>query len=97
MGDFMPKYVVVHTPFSTPLSIEQATPLLKRLAGSMTAEAYWVASWCQTNAEGKAVKAFCRWDGSSLEIVRKAAERLLPEMPIETVYPIITLDSGDFK
>jgi hypothetical protein len=29
--------------------------------------------------------------------VRKAAERLLPEMPIETVYPIITLDSGDFK
>jgi hypothetical protein len=93
----MPKFVVVHTPFPTPLSVEQAMPLLKRLADSMTAEAYWVGSYCQGNAEGKAVKAFCRWDGTSLEAVRKAAEKLLPEMPIEGVYPLITLDSGDFR
>jgi hypothetical protein len=93
----MPKYVVVHTPFPTPLSVEQAMPLLKRLAGSMTAEAYWIGSWCQANAEGKAVKAFCRWDGTNLEAVRKAAEKLLPEMPIEAVYPLVTLDSGDFR
>jgi hypothetical protein len=93
----MPKFVVVHTPFPTPLSVEQAMPLLKRLAGSMTAEAYWIESYCQGNAEGKAVKAFCRWDGTSLEAVRKAAEKLLPEMPIEGVYPLITLDSGDFR
>ncbi len=93
----MPKYVVVHAPFSTPLSVEQATPLLKRLAGSMTTEAYWVASWCQTNAEGKAVKAFCRWDGKDLETVRNATAKLLPEMPVEAVYPLTTLDSGDFR
>jgi hypothetical protein len=93
----MPKYVVVHAPFPTPLSIEQATPLLKRLAGSMTAEAYWVASWCQSNAEGKAVKAFCRWDGKDLETVRNATAKLLPEMPVEAVYALTTLDSGDYR
>jgi hypothetical protein len=93
----MPKFVVVHEPFPTPLNIEQATPLLKRLAGSMTAEAYWVASWCQTNAEGKAVKAFCRWDGNDLETVRNATAKLLPEMPVEAVYSLTILDSGDFR
>ena len=93
----MPKYVVVHTPFPTPLTIEQATPLLKRLAGSMTSEAYWVGSWCQADAEGKAVKAFCRWDGISLEAVRKASAKLIPELPVEGVYPLVALDSGDFR
>jgi hypothetical protein len=93
----MPKYVVVHTPFPTPLSIEQATPLLKRLAGSMTSEAYWVGSYCQADAEGKAVKAFCRWDGINLEAVRDAVAKLIPEMPVEAIHPLVTLDSGDFR
>jgi len=93
----MPKFVVVHVPFPTPLSPEQAAPLLKRLAGSMTAEAYWMGSWCQANAEGKAVRAYCRWDGTSLEAVRNATAKLLPEMPVEGVYPLVILDSGDFR
>ena len=93
----MPKFLVVHKTFPTSLSLEEGAPLLKRMATNMTAEAYWITSWCQANAEGKAVKVFCRWDGISLEAVRKAAAKLLPEMPVEGVYPLIALDSGDFR
>ena len=93
----MPKFLVVHTPFKTPMSVEEAVPLLKRASGSMTAEAYWISSFCQANAEGKAVKVYCRWDGISLEAVRNAVGKLMPEMPVEGVYPLMTLDSGDFR
>jgi len=93
----MPKFLAVHKPFPTPMTIEQATPLLKRATAAMTAEAYWITTWAQLNAEGKAVKVWCRWDGTSLEAVRKALAKLLPEMPVEAVYPLMTLDSGDFR
>jgi len=79
------------------MSLEQAAPLLKRLAGSMTAEAYWIASYCLTNEEGKVVKAMCRWDATSLEAVKEAVAKLMPEMPVESVYPLLVLDSGDFR
>jgi hypothetical protein len=93
----MPKFLVVHAPFPNPISLEEATPLLKRGAGSMNADAYWISSFCQANAEGKAVRAYCRWDGVSVEAVRSAVAKLLPEMPVEGVYPLVTLDSGDFR
>ncbi len=92
----MPKFLVVH-PIKKPMSIEEGMPLMKRIAGGMTAEAYWIATWCQANAEGKAVKILCRWDGASLEAVRKAVARLCPELPVEGVYPLMTMDSGDFR
>jgi len=93
----LPKFIAVHVPFPAPVSTEQAAPLLKRLAAAMTAEAYWRTSWCQANAEGKVVKAWCAWDATSAEAVRKAAEKYLPEMPLEGVYPLLVLDSGDFR
>jgi hypothetical protein len=93
----MPKFLVVHKPFPTPISPEEATPILKRAASSMTADAYWISSFCQANAEGKAVQVYCRWDGISVEAVRSAAAKLVPEMPAEGVYPLLTLDSGDFR
>jgi hypothetical protein len=93
----MPKFLVVHTPFPTPMSVEEAIPLLKRATSSMTAEAYWISSYCQANDEGKAVRVYCRWDGTSLEAVQNAVGKLMPEMPVEGVYPLMTLDSGDFR
>lgn len=93
----MPKFLVVHKPLPTPMNLEQAVPLLKRMAGAMTAQAYWIASWCQLNAEGKAVRVFCRWDAVNLEAVQEAVVKLMPEMPLEGVYPLMTLDSGDFR
>ena len=93
----MPKFLVIHKAFPTPLSLEQAVPLLKRATGAMTAEAYWISSFCQANADGKAVQVWCRWDGVSLKAVQDAVAKLLPEMPVEGVYPLMTLDSGDFR
>jgi hypothetical protein len=93
----MPKFLVVHKEFPTPLSVEQAAPILKRATAAMTVEAYWISSFCQANTEGKAVKVWCRWDGTSLEAVRDAVAKLIPEMPVEGVYPLVILDSGDFR
>ena len=93
----MPKFLVVHATLPTPMSLEQAVPLLKRMAGSMTAEAYWIASWCQANAEGKVVKIFCRYDATSIEAVQATVAKLCPELPVDGIYPLMTFDSGDFR
>jgi len=93
----MPKFLVVHKTLATPMSLEEGAPLMKRIAGGMTADAYWISTWCQANAEGKAVKLFCRWDGTSIEAVRKAVAKLVPELPVEGIYPLLAFDSGDFR
>ena len=93
----MTKLLVIHQTMPTPMSLEEGAPLMKRIANGMTAEAYWISTWCQANAEGKAVKIICRWDGTSIEAVRKAVAKLCPEMPVEGIYPLIALDSGDFR
>jgi len=93
----MPKFLVVHKTLTTPLSLEEGAPLMKRIASNMTAEAYWVATWCQSNAEGKVVKINCRYDAASIEAVRAAVAKLCPELPVESIYPLMTFDSGDFR
>jgi hypothetical protein len=67
------------------------------MAGAMTAEAYWIESWCRTNAEGKAVQVYCRWDAANPQIVREVVAKHMPEMPVEGIYPLLTIDSGDFR
>ena len=44
----MPKFLAVH-PLPAPASIEEATPLGKKVKASCTVDAYWVASWLQLN------------------------------------------------
>jgi hypothetical protein len=90
------KFLVVH-PLKAPMKLEEGVPLMKRIAAGMTADAYWIASWGQMNAEGKVVKVLCHWDATSIEAVRKAVARLAPELPVEGIYPLITMASGDFR
>ncbi|MCJ7771428.1 hypothetical protein MUP37_07650 [Candidatus Bathyarchaeota archaeon] len=91
------KFLVVHQMLPTPLSLEAGVPLMKRIAANMTAECYWVATWCQANAEGQAVKIMCRYDSTSIEAVREAVAKLAPELPVEAIYPLMIFDSGDFR
>ena len=93
----MPKFLVVHTTMPTPMSLEDGAPLMKHIASNMTAEAYWVATWCQANAEGKVVKILCRYDAASIEAVQTAVAKLCPELPVDGIYPLMTFDSGDFR
>jgi hypothetical protein len=93
----MPKFLVIHQTLPKPMSLEEGAPLMKRIAANMTAEAYWMATWCQANAEGKVVKIFCRFDAPSIEAVRKALTKLCPELPVEGIYPLMAFDSGDFR
>lgn len=93
----MPKFLVIHQTMPTPMSLAEGAPLMKRIASGMTAKAYWISTWCQANAEGKAVKIICRWDATNIEAVREAVAKLCPEMPVEGIYPLIAFDSGDFR
>ena len=90
------KFLVVH-PLKAPMSLEDGVPLMKRIAAGMTAEAYWITSWGQFNEEGKVVKVLCHWDAASAEVVRAAVARLCPELPLEGVYPMMVMNSGDFR
>ncbi len=91
----MPKFLAVH-PMPKPVTIEEATPLGKKAKANATLDAYWVRSWAQCNEEGKIVKILCEWNGVNIGAVRKVLAKV-PEMPCEGVYPLMIVDSEDFR
>jgi len=91
----MPKFLVVHT-MSVPASIEEATPLGKKAKAFSTVDAYWVKTWIQLNDEGKAVKTICEWNAVDVEAIRKVWEKI-PEFPPDGIYPMMVVDSEDFR
>jgi len=91
----MTKFLAVHS-LPAPATVEEATPLGKKVKANATVDAYWVRSWCQLNEEGKIVKILCEWNAVNKEAVRKVLARV-PEMPLEGIYPMIVVDSEDFR
>ena len=91
----MPKFLAVH-PLETPLTAEEVAPLAMKVCASCTLDAYWLGSWAQLDAEGKVVKILCRWNGVNAEAIKKVLAKT-PEIPTEGVYPMTTIDSGDFR
>ena len=91
----MPKFLAVH-PLPTPATIEEATPLGKKVKANSTVDAYWVASWLQLNEEGKVVKTLCEWSAVNVEAIKKVLAKV-PELPTEGIYPLMKVDSEDFR
>ena len=90
----MPKFIAVH-PFPAPVSIEEGTPLGKAVKAKTTVDAYWVSSWAQLNEEGKVVKLFCQWNATSIAAIRAVIADI--PMPTEGIYPMVIVDSEDFR
>lgn len=90
----MPKFLAVH-PMPSPMTVEEATPPGKKVKSLCTADAYWVQSWAQLDEEGKVVKITCEWNGKDKKSVEKVLEKV--EMPTEGVYPMMKIDSEDFR
>jgi len=90
----MTKFLAVH-PLPNPATIEEATPLGKKAKSVCTADAYWVSSWAQLNDKGKIVKILCEWDGKDLKTVKTLIEKT--GMPTEGVYPMMKIDSENFR
>jgi hypothetical protein len=91
----MPKFLAVH-PMPKPVAVEEATPLGKKAKANATLEAYWVRSWIQLNEEGKIVKMLCEWNAVDINAIRKVLAKV-PELPVEGIYPLIIVDSEDFR
>ena len=91
----MPKFLAVH-PLSAPATIEEATPLGKKVMANCTLDAYWVYSWLQLNEEGKVVKTLCEWSAVDVEAIKKVLANI-PELPTEGIYPLAKVDSDDFR
>jgi len=91
----MPKFLVVHS-MPKPVTVEEATPLGKKTKANATLEAYWVKSWAQLNEEGKIVKILCEWNAANVDALRRVLAKV-PEMPVEGVYPLMIVDSEDFR
>ena len=90
----MAKFLAIH-PLPIPASVEDATPAGKWAKAHSTVNAYWVRSWAQLNEEGKIVKILCEWNAPNIEEARK----VLANAPMQTegIYPMIVLDSEDFR
>ena len=91
----MPKFLVVHT-LPAPATVEEATPLGKKAKASVTVDAYWVKSWGQLNEEGKIVRIYCEWNAVDAESIRKVLAKV-PELPVDGIYPMMIVDSEDFR
>jgi len=91
----MPKFLAVH-PMPKPVTVKEATLGGKKAKANVTLDAYWVRSWAQLNEEGKIVKILCEWNAVDAGAVRKVLAKV-PELPVEGVYPMMIVDSEDFR
>lgn len=92
----MPKFLVVHPPLPAPATVEELTPLGKKVKANSTLDAYWVRSWLQCDEEGKIVRLSCEWNAVDAESVREVLAKV-PELPVEGIYPMMIVDSEDFR
>jgi hypothetical protein len=90
----MPKFLAVH-PLPAPVTLTEATPAGKAAKADATVDAYWVNAWSQLNEEGKIVKILCQWNATSAEEVRKVLANV--PIPLEGVYPMMIVDSEDYR
>ncbi|MBN1320832.1 MAG: DUF4242 domain-containing protein [Thermoleophilia bacterium] len=92
----MGKFLVVH-PVGGNMDMDAATPVGKAVKAQCSADAYWLRSW-YVPEQGK---FYCEWDAKDAEAVRDAmakAFKIVPELPVEGVYPIVASVCGeDFR
>ncbi|MEM2848841.1 MAG: hypothetical protein QXI36_01025 [Candidatus Bathyarchaeia archaeon] len=91
----MAKFLAIH-PLPFPVTIKDANLFGRKAKANVTVDAYWVKSWAQLNEEGKIVKLFCEWNATDIDAVRKVMAKM-PELPCEGVYPLMIVDSEDFR
>lgn len=92
----MPKFLAVHT-LPSLVTIEQAFSRGKKAkATNPNVNAYWVSSWCQLNKERKVVKILCEWNAVNEESIRKELAKV-PELPVDGIYPMMKVDSEDYR
>jgi len=91
----MPKFLVVHT-LPAPATVEQATPFGKKAKAASTLDAYWVRSWSQLDEKGRIVKLLSEWNAVDAKSVSKVLAKV-PELPVDGIYPMMIVDSEDFR
>ena len=89
------KFLVIHT-LPTPATPEEAAPFAKKTKANATVDAYWVRSWAQLNEQGKIVKIYCEWNAKDAEAIREVLDKM-PEFPSDGLYPMVVVDSEDFR
>ena len=91
----MAKFLAIHT-LPTPATHEEAAVLGKKARAKMTVDAYWVKSWAQLNNDGKIVRIFCEWNAKDVDAIREVMAQL-PEFPLDGIYPMMIVDSEEFR
>ena len=95
----MAKFLIVH-PLPSPMELAQVEPvarLAKRLSG---ADAYWVSSWLQMDALGKATRIICEWDAKDAAAIDGVIKKILQEIPgfpVEGPHPMVKADGEAYR
>ena len=87
--------MAVHT-LPEPMENEAVAPLARKVAANATLEAYWVGTQVQLNDEGKVTRFICEWNAKDAKSVEDVFAKV-PELPYDGVYPMMKLDSIDFR
>ena len=90
----MPKFIAVH-PLPKPATADEGAPIAKMARANSTREVYWVRSWAQCNEGGKITKLLCEWNAGSADAVKEALKNV--PVPTEGVYPLVVVDSEDYR
>ena len=94
----MAKFILFH-PLPVPMELSQVEPvarLAKRFSG---ADAYWIGSQVQIDAQGKAVKIVCEWDAKDQPTLEALVAKLVKEIPVpvEGPFPMIKVDGETYR
>ncbi len=94
----MAKFILYH-PLPIPMDLAQVEPVARLAKRHSGADAYWVGSWVQLDAQGKAVRIVCEWDAKDLATVAAITKKLVQEIPVpvEGPYPMIKVDGETYR
>ncbi len=94
----MAKFILFH-PLPAPMEVVQIDPVAKLAKRFSGADAYWVGSWVQMDAQGKAIRIVCQWDAKDAATLDALVKKLVKEIPVpvEGPYPMIKVDGETYR
>jgi hypothetical protein len=95
----MGKLFAIHT-LPSPATIEEVTPVAKTAKANSGSDAYWIGSWIQANAEGKATRIICEWDAKDIQSIQKVFEKVLkvvPGFPVDGIFPMLKVEAETYR
>ena len=94
----MAKFILFH-PLPAPMEFAQVEPVAKLAKRYSGADAYWISSWAQLDAQGKVNRIICEWDAKDAATLDALIKKMVQEIPVpvEGPYPMSKVDGETYR